>query len=292
MGMFCTSAIMFADIAGSTALYERIGDRAALDRIGTCLDRLAVATKAVGGRVVKTIGDEVMCSFNQASDAIRAATEMQLGQEAAVDGLGLKIGFHFGEVILRDGDVFGDTVNVAARVAGLAKAGQILATEPSLRQLPPYLRSAVRAMGPIVVRGKEQPLAVCEIIWSWAENMTMMDDARHGDDSPGAGRLVVEYGTVTREFTGSDGVLSFGRAVGNSLVVDCPKASRMHARIEVRQSGFVLVDLSSNGTYIRSLSGVEIVLRREEALLQGEGAIGLGAPVPESGAGAVRFRSA
>jgi adenylate cyclase len=290
--MSCTAAIMFADIAGSTALYERIGDRAALDRIGTCLDRLAVATRAVGGRVVKTIGDEVMCSFNQVSDAIRAATEMQLVQEAAVAGLGLKIGFHFGEVILRDGDVFGDTVNVASRVAGLAKAGQILATEPSLRQLPPYLRSAVRAMGPIAVRGKEQPLAVCEIVWSWTENMTMMDDARQGEDAQGGGRLVVEYGAVTREFTVSDGAISFGRAVGNNLVVDCPKASRMHARIEARQSGFVLVDLSSNGTYIRPQSGAEIILRREEALLQGEGTIGLGAPVPESGAGGVRYRAA
>ena len=290
--MSCTAAIMFADIAGSTALYERIGDRAALDRIGTCLDRLAVATKTVGGRVVKTIGDEVMCSFNQVSDAIRAATEMQLVQEAAVAGLGLKIGFHFGEVILRDGDVFGDTVNVAARVAGLAKAGQILATEASLRQLPPYLRSAVRALGPIAVRGKEQPLAVCEIVWSWTENMTMMDDARHGEDAQGGGRLVVEYGAVTREFTGLDGAISFGRAVGNSLVVDSPKASRMHARIEVRHCGFVLVDLSSNGTYIRPKSGAEIILRREQALLQGEGTIGLGGPVQESGVGAVRYRAA
>jgi len=283
-------AVLFADIAGSTALYERLGDRAALAHISTCMDRLVAATGKVGGRVVKTIGDEVMCAFGGAGDAVRAATDMQLGQAAARDGLGLRVGFHYGEVIERDGDVFGDSVNVAARVAGLANAGQILVTAETLQHLPAYLRSGARAIGPIGVKGKEQPLALCEIIWQWADNMTMMDGGQQRAETLASKRLCIDYRSVTREFTVADGVLKFGRDPGNDIVVDCPKASRLHGRIEVRQSGFVVIDLSSNGTYVQQQSGGEIVLRREETLIQGSGAIGPGEQVAALAGGALHFR--
>jgi len=272
-------AVLFADIAGSTSLYEKQGDRVALARISTCLTRLSAATEKIGGRVVKTIGDEVMCAFADAADAVRAATEMQLAQQAARDGLGLRVGFHFGDVIQRNGDVFGDSVNVAARVAALAKAGQILMTSATLQKLPSYMRSGARPMGQIGVRGKEQPLDLCEFVWSWADNLTMVDGVHPVARADGHGRLRIEHGSVVREFSGSGSVLCFGRDTGNDIVVDCPKASRQHGRIEVRQSGFVVVDQSTNGTYIMQDAGGEILLRREEALLQGAGAIGPGESV-------------
>jgi adenylate cyclase len=283
-------AVMFADIAGSTSLYERLGDRAALAHISISLERLADATRKVGGRVVKTIGDEVMCVFSSAGDAVRAATDMQLAQSTAQDGLGLRVGFHCGEVIQRDGDVFGDSVNVAARVASLANAGQILLTADTLQQLPPYLRSGARAIGPVGVRGKELPLALCEIIWQWADDMTMMAPVQGRDDAPAGRRLVVEYRGRQHDWSESDGALRFGRDAANDIVVDHPRASRLHGRIEIRQSGFVVVDLSSNGTYVQQESGGEIVLRREEVLIQGVGEIGPGDRVPALSGATIRFR--
>jgi adenylate cyclase len=191
-----------------------------------------------------------------------------LAQSTAQDGLGLRVGFHCGEVIQRDGDVFGDSVNVAARVASLANAGQILLTADTLQQLPPYLRSGARAIGPVGVRGKELPLALCEIIWQWADDMTMMAPVQGRDDAPAGRRLVVEYRGRQHDWSESDGALRFGRDAANDMVVD----------------------LSSNGTYVQQESGGEIVLRREEVLIQGVGEIGPGDRVPALSGATIRFR--
>jgi len=87
-------------------------------------------------------------------------------------------------------------------------------------------------------------------------------------------------------------MLRFGRDPGNDIVVDCPKASRTHGHIESRQAGFVVVDLSSNGTWVRQQSGKEVVLRREEMLIQGGGVFGPGSRFPRcSFAAAEAWRS-
>ena len=145
-------AILFADVAGSTRLYETLGDNSALAAVDSVLRLVADAVIAQGGRVVKTIGDEIMAAFSTAEAACEAAMGMQRAVDAltAVNGpngsskLGIRIGFHFGPVIDDGKDCFGDTVNVAARMVGVAMEGQIITTGDALNVLSPMQQTATR----------------------------------------------------------------------------------------------------------------------------------------------------
>ena len=126
-------AVLFADVAGSTALYEVLGDERAFALVENCLQTMSACTTEVHGRVVKTIGDAVMSVFKDADDAAAAAAEMQfrvdkLGPAVGVR-LGVRVGFHFGPVVERDNDVFGDTVNLASRLSGARRCRQDLGRE-------------------------------------------------------------------------------------------------------------------------------------------------------------------
>jgi len=283
------ATVLFADVAGSTSLYERLGDAKALARIGGCLARLNRITVKAGGRVIKSIGDELMCAFPEASAALRAASEMQLTQADAEPELSLRIGFHAGDTIERDGDLFGDTVNVAARVVALANPGQIFTTGPTALLLPEFMRTGTRKLGSLSVRGKEQPVDLVEIVWQWSSDLTMVGSGDEAAAAPGR-RLTLIHRGRRYEFPPGAVQLTLGRGDDNDVVVAVPQASRLHGRIELRQSKFMLVDLSTNGTYVRIDGGDEMVLRREALPLHGRGMIGLGHTTSGVTADVVEFR--
>jgi class 3 adenylate cyclase len=127
--------VLFTDLKGSTAIYERVGDLRAYDLVRKHFTLLRAIVASKGGAVVKTIGDAVMASFADPLDAVNAAIAMR--REVTTIGKGdllLKIGLHTGPCIaveLNDRlDYFGRTVNIAARVQALAEAGEIVCTEP------------------------------------------------------------------------------------------------------------------------------------------------------------------
>jgi class 3 adenylate cyclase len=132
---------LFTDLKGSTALYDRVGDLKAYDIVREHFDLLNKIVATEAGAVVKTIGDAVMATFETSDHAVRAALKMrkEISHVGAVDkdqgrvgDLLLKIGIHEGPclaVMLNDRqDYFGQTVNIAARVQGLADSEAILAT--------------------------------------------------------------------------------------------------------------------------------------------------------------------
>src|SRR5262245_47535095 len=127
------AAVLFADVSGSTTLYERAGDAVAHGAIEACINLLRAKTTAQKGRVIKTIGDEVMAWFPTADAAADAALEMQLAikdlPSVGDASLGVRIGFNYGPLVEREGDVFGQAVNVAARLAGVATKGQIITSQ-------------------------------------------------------------------------------------------------------------------------------------------------------------------
>ncbi|MGH8560797.1 MAG: adenylate/guanylate cyclase domain-containing protein, partial [Nevskiales bacterium] len=131
--------ILFADICGSTRLYESLGDTRASAAIGNCLKQIEHSARAHGGELIKTIGDEVLMLFPQPDDAATAARDMHLAAHAlpATENspMTLHIGFHLGSALREGKDVLGDGVNVAARLVGLAKPGQTLTSAATLRQL-------------------------------------------------------------------------------------------------------------------------------------------------------------
>src|SRR5947207_6436889 len=163
------TTVLFADVSGSTSLYETEGDAAALDAIGLCIGRLSQAAESTGGRVLKTMGDEVMVLFPTPDAAANGASEMHAAVATLppVNGtkLGLRIGFHGGPVIQKDNDVFGDTVNLAARLVATAVKGQIITSADTAKLLNPVIRSSMRELYKIQVKGRAGDVGLCEMQW-------------------------------------------------------------------------------------------------------------------------------
>jgi adenylate cyclase len=285
-------AVLFADIAGSTKLYDALGDADAKLMIDEALRAMREVTQRHRGRVVKTIGDEVMCVFPGAERGFLAATDMQTVVNALVVTRGVKrmirVGFHAGPVIEEHGDVFGDTVNVAARMAGLAKGMQIMTTRMTVDMLPESLRASTRPIAAIAVKGKADELAVCEVLWQESDDLTMAAGAHHGAQA--VIELVVRHGAKEVVMGADRPALALGRDTGCDLVLTDPKASRQHARIEKRRDKFVLADQSSNGTFLTFEGEPEIALRREEVMLRRSGRIVFGHSAAESATDVVEFR--
>lgn len=284
-------AVVFVDISGSTRLYEKLGDAPALDRVAHVLAILQRVTEESGGRVVKGVGDGLMCAFDVVETALGAARAMQErieGQRAIGKlDLGIHIGCHFGPVIASAGDLYGDTVNVAARVAGLARVAQILTTEDTISRLPSAAREHTRLLDRVPVKGKEAALPIYEVLWQEGEDLTMLG-TRFG--SGPATRLVLRHDG--RDLVLEDGgpaSVTLGRDAACEIVIADRRASRLHAHIERRRDKFVLVDHSANGTWV-GMSGIdEVVLRREEQILRGQGVIGFGQSPGNEGAERVEF---
>lgn len=275
-------AILFADVSGSTRLYDQLGDARAQRIVGHYVALLSRVNRACGGTLVKTIGDEVMCVFPSGEAAARGALAMQeaVSAESDVEGqaLSVRIGFHVGPVIRESGDVFGDAVNVAARMAGEAKAHQIVTTEDTVRTLPPQLVGAARFLIETVVKGKKAPLRIYELTWGATElltqvAMTAMRDPKGRD----AGAVcIVTHDRHSFELGESEASLSMGRGLGNTLTVQHTNASRFHAAIEWRRGKVFLLDKSTNGTFVHTSTHTVDKVHREERELQGDGVIGLG----------------
>src|SRR5476649_172960 len=161
-------AVLFADISDSTKLYSTLGDNAARVVVNACLSLITGVVERCKGRVVKTIGDEVMCVFRRADDAVTAASEMQSQVEAKRPGkyhVQIHIGLHYGPVLVEDNDIFGDTVNAAAYLTAVAAAEQVLTTEATERNLSPELRANVRPVFKAVLKGSTDESTVYQVVW-------------------------------------------------------------------------------------------------------------------------------
>ena len=276
-----TGCVLFADVSGSTKLYETVGDAAAHAAIDLCVKLFAGITEQHGGRVIKTIGDEVMAIFPQAAEAGRAAVDIQLGIAgmAPVDKvrLGVRIGLHFGPVVERDGDVFGDTVNLSARLTEMASRGQIITSFETVERLGDLQRLDCRKLYAIPVKGKEKDVQICEILWTDVDDATTMAAPRTRNEKASA-TLRVSYRGRSIVLPTECKSLVLGRDAAADLVVAERMASRMHCEIEARQGRFFLTDRSANGTWVEIDGASEVVLRREESMLHGHGYISLGQP--------------
>ncbi|MCS7225435.1 MAG: adenylate/guanylate cyclase domain-containing protein [Gloeomargarita sp. SKYB31] len=280
------ATILFADISGSTKLYETLGDEAALVLVSDCLQLLYQIGKKYQGQLVKTIGDEIMLRFPNPSLAAQAAFEMQdqatqfFYKRKVVSGL--KVGLNHGVVIEQnDGDVFGDAVNVAARMVQLAKRNQILAPAATVQQLDPSLALQKRLVDRTTVRGKSEPIEVYEIVVHPSDATIVGVSATSIPPTPVVARLRVQFQDQVYYLDEQHHTLSLGRAPDNDLVIRFDQVSRQHGRIEWRRGKFVLVDQSANGTYIHSAGQAPIYVRREEYTLTHEGTIHPGSPQVE-----------
>jgi adenylate cyclase len=272
-------AVMFADVSGSTELYERVGDLDAFETIARCIALMKSSSQASGGRIVKTIGDEVMVVFPSAERAMQAAIDMQSAVSelpaTTASPMSLRIGFHYGPVLPDEsGDVFGDTVNLAARLRELASPGQIITSKEAVERLSARLYQMVRYLYPIQVRGKKRPTELFEAIWRLGADLTVMgNDERRASDSSS---LTLRYRDASFEMNEASPLVTIGRCASMNVVVHDRRASRMHASIECRGGRYVLLDCSSNGTRVTIDGGHELILRRDQVTLWGHGWISFG----------------
>lgn len=290
--------VLFADICGSTALYESLGDSVAEKVIGLGLGALERTAKAHGGSTIKTIGDELMLRFPSAESAALAAVEMQqmMKNEPPAPGIPLQIsvGFHHGPVVIRDGDLFGDAVNIAARMTQLAKAQQIIMTQETFESLSADTQTHARAYDKLKVKGKATEIAIFELTWG-ATDLTRLIESPDINKLPERLHLSFAWQKEGLTLTGSDLPRVMGRDESCDITVPSNFASRRHAQFEFRRGKFVLVDQSANGTYVAfSLDGSKgesVYLRGEALPLIGSGSICLGkAPEDGSNTHCIRYR--
>lgn len=281
--------VMFADVAGSTAMYENMGDSVARERISKALNTLISICKRHQGELVKTIGDEILVYFMDIDLSVLAAQSIQETIEddrsPETVGLSIRIGMHFGSVILEDNDIFGDTVNVAARIVAMTKARQILFSGAVADRINSEdIKLKTRQYDRIKVKGKEKTLDVFMYDWEEEGDITnmatgnMTNPFRAGKD----GGLLLTYKSKTTRMDLNSDAVNLGRGKDCELVINGDLISRFHAKITARRGKFVLTDQSTNGTFVRTLDGQNVFLRQEELTLFSSGVISLGKNVDKS----------
>jgi adenylate cyclase len=277
-------AILFADVVGSTHLYDSLGDESARETVQQCVDIMKQATDQYGGSVIKTMGDEVMSTFPSADDAMNAASQMQQritnNPQVGSDGVhvAIRIGCHFGSVVVADRDIFGAAVHTANRMTSQAKAGQIITTAVTVEQLSAAWKALVRQIDVAIVKGQSDEVAVFEVLWQPEDATSMLPSIKlQSPQSAVTRKLNLQVGDqFVMMGEGSLTNATLGRADQNDVVVKGKLISRVHARIEMVKNRFVLVDESTNGTFVQRDDGEEFYVRRDSADLSGSGIISLG----------------
>ncbi|RPI43428.1 MAG: FHA domain-containing protein [Betaproteobacteria bacterium] len=289
-----TLTVVFADICGSTRMYASLGDQAARVIIDAGLGVIAGVLPEYRGRLVKTLGDEVMCVFADPSLAAMAAIEMQARIAAARPGgerLEIHVGMHHGPVLVEGGDVFGDTVNAASYLRAVACAGQILTTEATVVALSRAMRVRTRPLFFGVLKGSTAESAIHQVIWQ-ADTalLTDINVRSHNLVPPDEGGVLVTFADSTLRIDMQRAELVLGRGEACDVRVTDVFASRRHAVLALRRTQVYLSDYSANGTFVQRANGAVVHVFRNEVLLEGVGDISLGRAFDQPPVQPIRFR--
>lgn len=271
-------AVMFADLVGSTQLYQRVGDTSAFEMVDRCIRSMRISVETKGGRVVKHTGDGLMAVFRDADSAADATLAIHQSVKELPSPpeqrLAVRIGFQFGAVVVSGTDVFGDTVNFAARLAELASPGKAIISAETARRLGPEWRSVLHPLAPRVIRGVSRPVELCELMCEAVGELTIVQSDHFLLDAEPELHLYV--GNSSLVLNSSHPSVRIGRDPAADIVIGDSQSSRRHAEIELRGDKFVLIDRSSNGTFVQIEGEREFQLSREEVVLRGRGHFSLG----------------
>jgi adenylate cyclase len=293
--------VVFADLRGSTSLFERLGNSEATSVVTHAVSALGRVISQQHGQVIKTLGDGLMAAFERPAQAVLAANAMHDVLEGmALQGtsarspsnlrlLRLQVALARGEVVEMNGDCFGDAVNVAARLLDHAGDNETLITDGVYEGLDDTQRARFRSLDWMHLRGRAEPVLV-----------HLLGGRRHGDsvvtqfgnvqtdEDPDGVRLI--WGPLNRLYASNRVPLVLGRSPQSTFCVDDARVSRSHARVDWHGGNFTLTDLSYNGTYVRYDGGDEVLsLRRGNCTLHGSGVIALGGAPNDPTSAIVRF---
>jgi class 3 adenylate cyclase len=284
-----TLTVLFADLAGSTRLYQTKGDVEAHQRVTGSLQCMRKVVERHRGTLLRTVGDAVLASFGQTDSAFLASIDIQREHQSM--NLSVRVGFHHGQVIPDAGDLYGNAVNLAARVAAFAEADEICTTEDAVAQLSIRYRSSALFLDRVDFKGMDSPMPVYRIQWANDSAETAIINAADRTQRYQT-NLVLDLliGSRRIRIDAGNPVLTFGRAFDNDVIIDIESASRNHARIELARGRYLLHDSSTNGTYLIRGGYSPEFIRRESASLDNFGSIGLGFSPDADSSHVIEFR--
>jgi adenylate cyclase len=274
--------ILYADISGSTRLYRTLGTEEAKHQLERCVKRMERSIESFKGNLIAPSFDEMVATFPSADDVLQAALDMQrrIADLPPVSGvrLTIRIGIHFGSVIDGPDGVSGSAAEIGKSLLNLAGAGQIISCDFTSRALSKtYLENLfpITGMSLSTPFGDSQLLEVKErpdrTVFR-PTTTTAASTTAHQQD-----RLFVRIEGKAYVVDNAAPRMSFGRDKDCIHTLHGSKASRHHAVIEKRgRNGFVLIDQSTNGTYLKIEGAGELKLQQGEAIIAGSGKIGFG----------------
>jgi adenylate cyclase len=276
------TTVLFAAILGGADLIAKAGDAPAVGALAACLAHLRKAAEACGARVLEHGADKLMVLLPSPDAAADAAAAMHASMESFPQytdtKLALGIGFHHGPVIQEADDVSGGTVNLAAQLVERAASGQIITTQDTAAHLSPLYRAWMRKLYSIDIKGRSEPVALCELVWRVDENATLFSKKRMTMRAAATTALTLNYRDKKIVRRRDRDSVTIGRDENCGIPIADDQASRMHCTIERRQDKFILTDHSTNGTYVAVNGGDEVLVQREEFTLSGHGTIACGQP--------------
>jgi adenylate cyclase len=279
--------VLFADVADSVALHDALGDLAAHQKIVTCLQRMSDIIRQHNGTVVDTIGDEIMCAFDSPDMAFHAASSIQSVLQSNINlQLSVRIGFNHAMTSVDQGRPYGDTVNVAARIVATAKAGQILLSENTYNNLSDACKGQTRHFNNMLLKGKQAPTDIYEVIWD-RDDSTMkfnqVDELTYRKMS--VSHVKIKYLSKTKHIMLNNNRVQLGRGDKCEMQIYTDVVSRLHSTIKTVSGKLIVVDQSTNGTFVRKINSeangkdLDIYLHHDEWIMSGTGVISLGEPV-------------
>ncbi len=299
------ATVVFTDLHGSTAVFEALGNALATETITGITAWIAAQCEQANGRVIKMLGDGVLALFPDGASAVKAVVDLQrqhfkhMLRAPTGTAMPIRIGLASGDVEMVDSDCYGDAVNVAARLCDLCGPSQIWADTASLQRVNEAQGVTFRILGSIPIRGRAEPCTVYQIEWREddASDFLTMQGQTNAVLVPGEsdvlGREVeLRWADQTQRFKSFELPIHIGRVRHVEFMVNHPRVSRTHARLEWRNGSVILVDLSSYGSWVRCAgdSGSDVLLRRDECVLHGEGDLALGASFADPHVPTVHFK--
>jgi class 3 adenylate cyclase len=289
-------AILFADVVGSTQLYDKFGDTKASETVAACLDVMKDATHQYNGTVIKTIGDEIMATFPSVDEAMSASIMMQarITADNKQDGripVSIRIGCHYGPVVQEQNDIFGAAVHTANRMTSQAKSRQVVISGDTVRRMSDKFKEQTRQIDLATVRGKLDEVALYELLWNPDEATSMLPTIEWEGQDRKASKVELSFRGQKVVVSDQCKSVTLGRADDNDLVIKGNLISRIHAKVEMRRGKIIIIDQSTNGTFLQNLQGVETFVRRDSIELTGAGTIGLGKAEAPGASLAIHFKT-
>jgi len=274
-------AVLFADIVGSSRFYQELGNTQGQRKVDALLSLMIHLIQSHGGRLVKTIGDEIMVIFDEVESAAEAAIAINL--KVQDQGESIRTGMAYGSLIFDRFDAFGNTVNRAASLVSAANTKQILMDQSLFDEMPYWLVNCCDLYDRLKLKGGEDKALVYRLDWQSESDADLTQTQVSGavnaakNQTPRQLELTVAGATLTLE--PSDLSLSFGRdpALVEHVVADS-KVSRQHGHIAFNRGKFIYTDHSTNGSFVQEENQPQLYLRRESIPLIQRGSISLGQP--------------